>query len=37
MQLLTGSETVETKGSYGNGEGITLGGRRGWFDDADDE
>ena len=34
-QILAGSETLETKGDYGDGTGITLGARD--FDFDDDE
>ena len=35
QQLLAGSETLSTKGNYGDGTGITLGGRESDFDDED--
>lgn len=36
FQLMADSETIETKGNYGTGEGITLGSRDG-DGDWDDE
>ena len=36
-KFLCESTTLTSKGNYGSGSGITLGSRRGSFDDYDDE
>ena len=36
LQLLAGSETLSTKGNYGDGNGITLSGRQSDFDDDEE-